>query len=315
MNVHKNATLTPRGREQLVERLDSGESKASAAAAVGVSRQTVWKWEKRRDEEGVVGLWDRSSRPHRSPRQVRRARERQIRRLREKRWTQAAIADALGMARSTVGAVCRRLGLGRLPELERRPPIVRYERQNAGEMIHLDIKKLARIERVGHRIHGDRSRSVEGVGWEFLHVCVDDASRVSYAEVLPDETGVTCTGFLRRAAAWLADRGIRIQRVMTDNGSGYRSKAFAALIRELGARHLRTRPYTPRTNGKAERFIQTCKREWAYARPYAHSRDRKAALDVFLCYYNCHRPHWGIGRKTPQLRLTELVNNLSGCYN
>ena len=314
MNVHKNAVLTPRGREQLVKRLKAGESKASAAAAVGVSRQTAWKWEKRLAEEGAVGLRDRSSRPHRSPTQVRRAQERQIKRLREKRWTQAAIADALGMALSTVGAVCRRLGLGRLPELERRPPIVRYERDRAGELIHLDIKKLARIERVGHRIHGDRSRISEGAGWEFLHVCIDDASRVAYAQVLPDEKGVTCTEFLRRAVAWFAERGIQVERIMTDNGSGYRSKDFAKLVRSVGARHIRTRPYTPRTNGKAERFIQTCKREWAYARPYAHSRHRNAALDVFLCFYNCHRPHWGLGRKTPQLRLTELVNNLSGCY-
>lgn len=314
MNVHKNAVLTPRGREQLVERLQAGESKASAAAAVGVSRQTARKWERRMAEEGAAGLEDRSSRPHRSPTQVRRVRERQIARLRRKRWTQAAIAEALGMALSTVGAVCRRLGLGRLPEFERRPPIVRYERERAGEMIHLDIKKLARIERVGHRIHGDRSRTSDGAGWEFLHVCIDDASRVAYAEVLPDEKGLTCTAFLRRAVAWFEARGIRVERVMTDNGSGYLSKVFSALIRTMGARHIRTRPYTPRTNGKAERFIQTCKREWAYARPYAHSRDRKAALDIFLCYYNCHRPHWGIGRKTPQLRLTELVNNLSGCY-
>lgn len=315
MNMHKNAALTPRGREQLVERLAGGESRAAASAAVGVSRQTARKWEKRMAEEGAAGLQDRSSRPHTSPTQVRRVRERQIRRRREQRWTQAAIADDLGMPLSTVGAVCRRLGLGRLPDLERRPPVVRYQRDRAGELIHLDIKKLARIERVGHRIHGDRSRSVDGAGWEFLHVCIDDASRVAYAEVLPDEKGVTCAGFLSRAAAWLEERGVRVERVMTDNGSGYVSKVFKALVRSLGARHIRTRPYTPRTNGKAERFIQTCKREWAYARPYAHSRDRTAALDVFLCYYNCHRPHWGIGRKTPQLRLTELVNNVPGCYN
>lgn len=314
MNVHKNAVLTPRGREQLVERLEAGESRAAAAAAVGVSCRTVRKWEKRRAEEGLAGLQDRSSRPHRSPSQVRRVRERQIKRRRQKRWTQAAIANDLGMPLSTVGAVCRRLGLGRLPDLEHRPPIVRYERDRAGELIHLDIKKLARIERVGHRVHGDRSRKMKGVGWEFLHVCIDDASRVAYAEVLPDEKGVTCTDFLRRAVRWLQERGVRVERVMTDNGSGYISKAFRALVASLGVRHIRTRPYTPRTNGKAERFIQTCKREWAYARPYAHSRDRIAALDTFLCFYNCHRPHWGIGRKTPQLRLTEIVNNLPGCY-
>jgi transposase InsO family protein len=181
--------------------------------------------------------------------------------------------------------------------------------------VHLDIKKLARIERIGHRIHGDRSRKVEGAGWEYLHVCVDDASRVSYAEVLADEKGVTCTAFLERAAAWFGQRGVVIERVMTDNGPGYLSKAFRRLLRRLGARHIRTRPYTPRTNGKAERFIQTCKREWAYVRPYRSSAARQGALAVFLCYYNCHRPHWGLGRITPQRRLTQLVNNLPGCNN
>ena len=159
-----------------------------------------------------------------------------------------------------------------------------------------------------------RSRTLDGAGWEYLQVCIDDASRVAYAEVLPDEKGMTCSGSLRRAARWLEDNGVRVERVMTDNGSGYRSKAFKALVRSLGACHIRTRPCRPRAKGKAERFIQTCKREWAYARPYAHSRDRMAALHVFLCFYNCHSPHGGIGRKTPQLRLTELVDNVHGCY-
>ena len=313
MNVHKNAVLAPRGREQLTDRINAGESVAAASAAVGLSERSGWKWVGRRREGGLEGLVDRSSRPHRSPNRVRRTRERQVVRLREKGWTQAGIAEHLQMPLSTVGAVCRRQGMGKLPGQEKRPPVVRYEREQAGELIHLDIKKLARIERVGHRIHGDRARSVEGAGWEYLHVCIDDASRVSYAEVLPDEKGVTCTGFLERAAAWFQARGVVVQRVMTDNGSGYLSKAFRHAIDRLGARHIRTRPYTPRTNGKAERFIQTCKREWAYARPYPNSRTRRQALDVFLCYYNCHRPHWGLGRITPQLRLTQLVNNVPGC--
>jgi len=183
VNVHKNAVLTPRGREQLVQRVEAGESVAEAAAGVGMSERAAWKWLKRYRTGGTEALQDRSSRPHRSPNKVCRARERQIVRLRRKRWTQVAIADAIDMALSTVGAVCRRHGVGRLPDPERKPPIVRYERENAGELIHLDIKKLARIERVGHRIHGDRSRSVEGAGWEYLHVCIDDASRVGYAEV------------------------------------------------------------------------------------------------------------------------------------
>ena len=313
VNVHKNASLTPRGRELLIERIGGGESVAAASAAVGISERTGWKWIGRHRAEGVEGLLDRSSRPHRSPNQVRRTRERQIVRLRHKRWTQAAIAEHLGMPLSTVGAVCRRRGVGRLRDLEPRPPVVRYERKNAGELIHLDIKKLARIERIGHRIHGDRSRSVEGAGWEYLHVCIDDASRVSYAEVLADEKGVTCTAFLQRAVAWFNERGVVIERVMTDNGPGYLSQVFRGLLRRLGARHIRTRPYTPRTNGKAERFIQTCKREWAYARAYRSSRARTQQLGRFLCYYNCHRPHWGIGRITPQLRLTQLVNNVPGC--
>lgn len=287
---------------------------ASVASGAPLSERSLWKWVGREQEEGRAGLQDRSSRPNRSPNRVHRVRERQVLRLRGKRWTQAAIADHLGMALSTVGVVCRRGGMGRLPDLEQRPPIVRYERERAGELIHLDIKKLARIQAIGHRIHGDRSRTIEGGGWEYLHVCIDDASRVSYAEVLPNERGVTCAAFLERAVTWFAERGVTVERVMTDNGSGYISKVFRAAIRRLGTRHIRTRPYTPRTNGKAERFIQTCKREWAYARPYRTSRARTAALPVFLCFYNCHRRHWGIGRITPQLRLTQIVNNLSGCY-
>lgn len=315
MNIHKNAPLTPGGRERLIERVEAGESVASVAAGASMSARTLWKWIGRYRDEGPAGLEDRSSRPHRSPNQVRRVRERQVLRLRRKRWTQAAIADHFGMPLSTVGAVCRRGGLGRLPDPESRPPIVRYERDRAGELIHLDIKKLARIEAIGHRIHGDRSRKAYGAGWEYLHVCIDDASRVAYAEVLANEQGVTCAAFLERAVAWFLERGVIVERVMTDNGSGYISKVFRKAIRRIDARHIRTRPYTPRTNGKAERFIQTCKREWAYLRPYRNSRARTAALSVFLCFYNCHRRHWGIGRITPQLRLTQLVNNVPGCYN
>ena len=205
--------------------------------------------------------------------------------------------------------------LNRNHDDDRRRDVALFRFAVLGELIHLDIKKLARIERIGHRIHGDRSRSVEGAGWEYLHVCIDDASRVSYAEVLPNERGATCAAFLERAAVWLRRCGVAVEAVMTDNGSGYISKMFRTSIRRLGARHIRTRPYTPRTNGKAERFIQTCKREWAYARPYRSSAKRTAALADFLCHYNCHRPHWGIVRITPQLRLSQIVNNLSGCYS
>lgn len=311
MNVHKHARLTPVGRGLAVRRIEAGEAIEEIAAGMGVSVRTLHKWRRRWREEGEAGLLDRSSRPHRSPAQTPRQRERQILRLRKKGWTNHAIAERVKLPLSTVSAINRRHGLGRLSALEPKPPVVRYEWSRPGDMVHLDIKKLARIERVGHRIHGDRARSVEGAGWEYLHVCVDDASRVSYAETLPNERGETCAAFLQRAADWFAARGIRFQRVMTDNGSGYRSRLFRRVIDALEARHLRTRPYTPRTNGKAERFIQTCKREWAYARPYAHSDARSAALSDFLSHYNCHRPHWGLGRKTPQLRLTELMNNLS----
>lgn len=312
MNIHKNARLTPRSREQLVQRIRAGEDPQQVAFGLGVSVRTVYKWLRRWRLEGRAGLLDRSSRPHRSPRRLNRQRERHILRLREKRWTGERISRYSGVALSTVGAVLRRHDLGRLEELEAAEPVVRYEWGRPGEMVHLDIKKLARIERVGHRIHGDRKRQKEGAGWEYLHVCIDDATRVAYAEVLPDEKGRTCADFLLRAAEWFGRFGVEFERVMSDNGGGYVSKVFRHAIQELGAKHIRTRPYTPKTNGKAERFIQTCKREWAYAQPYSHSRRRTAALRRFLNYYNCHRPHWGIGRRTPQLRLSELVNNVSG---
>lgn len=313
MNVHKNARLTPVGRGQMVGRVLRGESAAAVARSMGTTPKTVKKWLDRWKEAGAEGLRDRNSRPRRSPARTSRARERQILKLRRKRWSGPRIADELKLPLSTVGAVCRRLGLGRLSDLEPRPPVQRYEWGRPGEMVHLDTKKLARIEKVGHRIHGDRARSVEGAGWEFLHVCVDDATRVAYGEVLPDERKESCAGFLARAATWFGARGVRLERIMTDNGSGYRSKLFGRVVQARGARHIFTRPYTPRTNGKAERFIQTCKRDWAYARPYHHSDVRTAALTAFLCFYNCYRPHWGIGRKTPQLRLRELGDNVPGC--
>ena len=311
MNVHQNATLTPGGRALLVERVEAGEPVRAVAAEMGVSRKTAYKWRKRYREEGKAGLEDRSSRPHRSPSRLPRHRRRQIERLRRKRWSTPRIARELGIPLSTVGAECRRLGLGRLPSLEPPVPVIRYERDRPGELVHLDTKKLARIEAVGHRIHGDRRRTVDGAGWEFLHVCIDDATRVAYAEVLPDEKGTTAAGFLQRAAGWFERQGVKIERVMTDNGGCYRSKVFHRTMTELRARHIFTRPCTPRTNGKAERFIRTAKELWAYTRPYGHSNERRAQLRPFLNFYNCVRPHWGIGRKTPQQRLVELrVDNV-----
>ncbi len=224
--------------------------------------------------------------------------------------TGPAIARTLGMARSTVGLILRRLGLGKLAALEAKTPAIRYERAAPGEMIHLDIKKLGRFDEAGHRVTGDRrlGRS-RHAGWDFLHVCIDDASRLAYTEILPSERKEDTTAFLQRALAWLARRGVSVQRVMTDNGSAYRSKLFAQALRQAAARHVRTRPYTPRTNGKAERFIQTSLREWAYAKPYACSDQRAAAIGPWTDAYNLTRPHAGIGGLTPWQRVNNLLGN------
>jgi len=234
----------------------------------------------------------------------------EIEALRRQRMTGPQIARTLGMARSTVGLILRRLGLGRLALLDPKPPIIRYERDRPGEMIHLDIKKLGRINGVGHRFTGRGPGTHNlGRGWDFLHVCVDDASRLAYTEVLPSEGQQDATAFLQRALAWLGRHGVTVERVMTDNGSAYRSKLFAAALRQAGARHVRTRPYTPRTNGKAERFIQTTLREWAYARPYGSSDERAAAIKPWTENYNLRRPHSGIKGLTPWSRVNNLLGN------
>jgi len=313
VNVHKNAKLTPAGRALLVERIGAGEPAKAVAASMGVSPKTAYKWLRRFQAEGEAGLADRSSRPHRSPNRLPRHRRRQVERLRRKGWSSPRIAGRLKMPVSTVVAEVRRLGLNRLSRLSPPDPVVRYERDRPGELVHLDIKKLGRIGRVGHRIHGDRSRRARGVGWEYVHAALDDATRVSYAETLPDERAATVTAFLRRTAAWYEAQGVRIQRVMTDNGPGYRSRLFRQALDELGIRHIFTRPYTPRTNGKVERFIRTLLEEWAYARPYAHSRERTATLHAWLTYYNVGRRHMGIHGRTPIQRLVELrVTNVLG---
>jgi transposase InsO family protein len=234
----------------------------------------------------------------------------QIEQLRRRRMTGPAIAAALGMARSTVGAILRRLGLGKLKALEPKPEVIRYERSAPGEMIHLDIKKLGRFDRAGHRATGDRQagRSYRA-GWDFLHVCVDDASRLAYTEILPSERKEDATAFLQRALAWLGRHGVNVERVMTDNGSAYRSKLFAKALQTAGARHVRTRPYTPRTNGKAERFIQTSLREWAYAKPYDSSAERARAIGPWTDSYNLRRPHSGIKGLTPWQRVNNLLGN------
>lgn len=307
MNSHKNARLGFTGRVCLVTRVcRDGWSVPEAAAAFGVSAQTVRKWRRRYAADGRDGLRDRSSRPHYSPRQLAPALERRIAQLRTARRSGPQIADALGLPVSTVGDVLRRLGLSRLPSLTARPPVVRYERAQPGELVHIDAKKLGRIVVVGHRVTGNRA--VRGprrrTGWECLHVAIDDCSRVAYAELLPDETAASAVVFLEHAVTWLATLGVHVAAVMTDNAFCYIRQQYATAIARLGLRHLRTRPYTPRTNGKAERFIQTALREWAYAEPYASSQARAGALGPFLTSYNTTRPHTAHGRKPPISRLS-----------
>jgi len=310
MNVHKNARLTPSGRALLGRRVSSGWTAKAAAEAAGVSLRTARKWIGRHRRGGERRHHDRSSAPGQSPHKVAEPRIAEIEQLRRQRMTGPAIAARLGMARSTVGAILRRLGLGKLKTLELKPPVIRYERAAPGEMIHLDIKKLGRFDVAGHRATGDRQAGrSQGAGWDFLHVCVDDASRLAYTEILPTEGQADTTAFLQRALAWLSRCGVSVERVMTDNGSAYRSKLFATALQSAGARHVRTRPYTPRTNGKAERFIQTSLREWAYAKPYASSAERSQAIGPWTDAYNLTRPHAGIGGLTPWSRVNNLLGN------
>ena len=305
MNVHSLARTTPISRALLVDRvLRERWAVGEAAEAAGISERTAFKWLARHRSEGCFGLIDRSSRPHWSPARIPAGWRDLILKLRRSRKTGPEIAEELGLPRSTVARVLRRAGLQRLNLLEPREPANRYERKRPGELIHLDIKKLARIVgRVGHRIHGDRSVRVRGKGWEFVHVAIDDHSRLAYVEVLGDEKGVTAAAFLERAVAWFRRHGIRAQRVLTDNGSCYRSHLFQLACQRHGIRTLRTRPYRPQTNGKAERFIQTLIREWAYVRPYQDSKLRTKALKPWLRYYNRQRPHGSLNRKPPISRI------------
>jgi transposase InsO family protein len=302
--IHANAKLTPQARRLLVDRvLELGWSMHDAAQAAGVSVRTGWRWVRRWREGGELALQDRRSTPHRMPRRTAPHRVARIERLRRQRRTAAAIALRLGMPRSTVAAVLRRLGLRRLSQLEPRPPIHRYEHARPGDLLHLDTKKLGRIRGVGHRIHGDPTTRQRGIGWEFTHAAIDDHSRLAYAEMLPDERGATSATFLRRAVQDYRRRGVRIRAVLTDNGSSYLSRDFAAACAELGLKHRLTRPYRPRTNGKAERFIQTLLREWAYARAYRTSNQRTKALAPWLRYYNTERPHTALSYQPPLSRI------------
>lgn len=309
MDVHKNARTTPHSRENIVGRVLAGESARSVADDVGVCESTVRKWLRRYRDEGRAGLGDRSCRPHRSPAATPPALVQWVERLRRQRWTGAQIAARLQLSRATVARLAQRCGLARLAALTPPPLVRRYEWAQPGDLVHLDIKKLGRIGRVGHRITGDRRSRVRGIGWEYVHVAVDDASRFVYVEVLGDEDAPTVTAFFWRSLAWFRRHGIRVRRVLTDNAFAYRSQAFDTLCQRLTIRPRRTRPYTPRTNGKAERFIQTLLREWAYRRPYATSAARSRALRPWLHYYNWHRRHSSLDGEPPvsRLRAANLV--------
>lgn len=308
--MHKNARLTPKGRELMLGRLEAGQHQVDVAQAMGVSLTTLKKWLRRYRGEGIAGLQDRSSRPRRSPRRLPPTVATRIVLLRRRRRTGRFISRELRVSAASVSRILRRAHLSRWRELEPRPAVRRYERQQPGELLHLDTKKLGRITRIGHRISGDRSGSFGKAGWEFVHVAIDDHSRVALASVAADEKGLTATVFLKAAVEHFHERGVRIQRVMTDNGSAYLSDAFKHTCRELRIRHVRTKPYTPRTNGKAERFIQTCLREWAYAEPYRTSAARTLALEHWLHHYNWHRPHSALQSNPPISRLNLDGHNL-----
>ena len=311
MNIHKNARLTPQGRLLMVLRIeDEGWKVAEAARAAGLSERRAYHWLARYRAVGEIALNDQSSTPARYRAPTPNPRDVEIERLRRERWPGDRIARQLGLPRSTVGAVLRRLGLGRLKALDPPAPVVRYQRERPGELLHMDTKKLGRIDGVGHRITGQHSGMVKnrGIGWEVLHVCIDDASRLAYTELLPDEKKESAIAFLDRALAWFDRLGVTVERVMTDNGSAYRSHAFRERLKARAIRHIRTRPYTPRTNGKAERFIQTSLREWAYIRAYRSSAERGQAMHPWIAGYNHIRPHSALGGKPP----LEKLNNVLG---
>jgi transposase InsO family protein len=326
MKLHANARLSVKGRQLVIERIEAaGWSLSTAAEAAGISERTARKWLARYRSDGEEGLLDRSSAPTLVANRTDERRIEAIAALRRLRFTGAEIAELLEMALSTVSGILTRIGMGKLGRMGLKPA-VRYERQRPGELIHIDVKKLGRIhDGAGHRVTGRRGRytgmrtDAEGkrrqvVGWEYVHIAIDDATRLAYVEVLGDEKAVTAVGFLRRAIAHFASYAISVERVITDNGSPYRSTVHAIACRALGIRHLRTRPYRPQTNGKAERFIRTMLGGWAYGAIYRSSAERNAALAGWLDFYNRRRPHGALSHKPPIARLDEL-NNLLGSYS
>jgi transposase InsO family protein len=318
MQLHGNARTCPNSRRLLVERVhEQGWSVTAAAEAAGVTERTVWRWLRRWRAEGEAGLRDRSSRPRRCPSQLPAATVEAITSLRRLRMTAAQIAEVLGLALSTVSAWLKRVGLGKRSRLAPPEPPNRYERGRAGELVHVDIKQLGRISSrgAGHRVVGHRKSQFRAghqrsmTGFEYVHVMVDDHTRLAYAEVLPTLTARCAIGFLHRAVAWFAERGVQIKALMSDNGSAYVAHAYRQALAELGLRQLRIRPYRPRTNGKAERFIQTLLNEWAYERLYGSSQERTATLPHFLERYNFKRPHGSLGHRPPASRLTNVPGN------
>lgn len=304
MDSHKNARTTAHSRAEIARRVARGIPVAEVARAFGVCDRTVKKWVGRA-QLTTVPLEDWSSRPRTSPTAISSGIVVEIDRLRRRRLTGAEIADIVGVSPATVSRTLKLLGLSNLSAVDAPPVVQRYEWARPGQLVHVDVKKLGRIARIGHRITGDRRDHVRGSGWEYAHVCVDDCSRLAYAEVLPNERGVTIAAFMRRALAWFRVRGVVVQRVLSDNGSGYISRVFAAACRRLRLVHRRTRPYTPRTNGKAERFIRTLQHEWAYARPFRSSAERTAMLPHWLHYYNEHRGHRALNGQPPIRRLVQ----------
>lgn len=304
MNTHKHARLTFIRRLEMVQQLlDKRLTMSGAAQAYGVTAVTVRKWLSRFLAQGEPGLADASSRPTLSPRAIAPTKALAIVELRRKRLTQARIAQALGVSASTVSRVLARAGLSRLADLEPVEPVVRYEHAAPGDLLHIDIKKLGHIVRPSHRVTGNRRDGVDGAGWDFVFVAIDDHARVAFTGIHPDERFPSAVQFLKDAVAYYARLGVTIRQLLTDNGSAFRSRAFAALCRELGIKHRFTRPYRPQTNGKAERFIQSALREWAYAYTYQNSQHRADAMQSWLHHYNWHRPHQGIGHSTPISRL------------
>jgi transposase InsO family protein len=313
MDIHKNARLTPHSRGELVRRvLVEGQTPKAVATAFGVCPKTVGKWVERFEAEGAAGLHDRTSRPHRLRCPTPKESVERIESLRRERRPALHIAKEVGVSPATVSRVLKRLGLNKLKALDPPVPVRRYERETPGELIHIDIKKLGRFETVGHRITGARSEQsrTRGAGWEFVHVCIDDASRIAFSQIKPNEKKRSAVAFLKAAVAYYNSLGVKVARVMTDNGSCYRSKAFARACKRLELKHIRTRPYTPKTNGKAERFIQTALREWAYARAYPTSDHRAEELPIWLHRYNWHRPHGSLKYKPPISRLSLAEDNL-----